>query len=194
MMLRSRHWLSSVVRHDKGVGEALAEISQLIRRYADAGSPIRDSTSQASSRQLEVSLFRPSVTLFLPVVVAFGAAGGAYALATPDADLSRWADLTVKTAVPMFVLGISLVGLTRSLSEAGRFTAEYLNDACRMPLFCCLTFLAALIACSDCMVHGHAASSRSHGVCCRCLGRCNDSVSLDAGFCYTPNHALLDAP
>jgi len=70
----------------------------------------------------------------------------AYSWATVPIDTAAWADLALKTIIPIFVLGISVVNLTRSLSESGRFTGEYLNESCRMSLFSRLALLAGLAA------------------------------------------------
>jgi hypothetical protein len=79
--------------------------------------------------------------VFLFALSAFG-----YSCAGGSIDAAAWADMALRAAIPIFVLGVSVVSLTRSLSETGRFTGEYLNEACRMSLFCCLAFLAAVMA------------------------------------------------
>ena len=65
-MLRSRHWLSSVIKRDKDVSNALAEISDQIHAYADAGSPVHDDTLEASSQHLVLQRYESSRKCKLP--------------------------------------------------------------------------------------------------------------------------------
>jgi hypothetical protein len=90
--------------------------------------------------------FRPDWRSFAITILLFALIGGAYAWAVGDTDFRIWTERALQIIIPVFTLGVGLMSLTRSVSEAGQFTGEYINDACRMPLFCCLTFLAAMIA------------------------------------------------
>jgi len=145
-VLCSRHWLSSTIRSEKKTHIALNEIKCEARRYEDAGSPrlVRNRKSHLFS--FEIPFFRPDWHHFAILVLSFAIAGGVCTWAGSGFDSPAGIDKALRTLVSIFVLGISLVNLTRSLSEAGRFTGEYLNAACRMPLFCSLTFLAAFMA------------------------------------------------
>lgn len=150
MGLRSEGWVSSAVLRDKEVRAAVDDIRRLVRKYGDAGSPALSRKPRKLTYSFltsEVAIFRPNAILFSCVVLLFAVSGLAYSFTTKDPiDAVAWADVALKAVVPIFVLGISVVNLTRSLSETGRFTGEYLNEACRMPRFCCLTFLAGMMA------------------------------------------------
>ena len=146
MLLRSKHWLSSAVLRDEKVREAINDIRRLAKKYRDAGSPALLENAGHLVLAPEVSLFRPNAGCFVLLVLVFAVSVLGYSWAGGGIDTVAWADLALKAVVPIFVLGISVVSLTRGLSEAGRFTGEYLNEACRMPLFCCLSFLAGIMA------------------------------------------------
>jgi hypothetical protein len=146
MMLRSKKWLSCSVLHSDEVHDALDDIRRLARKYKDAGSPSLSRKSRHSFLTADVALFRPNAIRFSGVVSLFVVSSLAYSWAGGYIDAAAWADMAVKAVVPIFVLGISVVSLTRALSEAGRFTGEYLNESCKMPLFCCLTLLAGIMA------------------------------------------------
>lgn len=146
MMPWSRNWLSSVVRRDAKVNEALTELLQLIRLYEDAAKPscCRESASRLPSAALDC--FRPGWKLFAIVSFVCGVAGVLSSSLVLKTDAVVWVDLAITVTVPVFVLGVSVVTLARSMSESGRFAVEYLNESCRMDMFCWLTLVAVLIA------------------------------------------------
>jgi hypothetical protein len=145
-----------------------------------------------------VGLFRPNALCFFGVVFAFAVSVLGYSWAGGSIEATAWADVALKAVIPIFVLGIAVVNLTRSLSEAGRFTGEYLNEACRMPLFCCLTFLAAIMAFLGWLAgtiswpnHLAAAcvAAGSVGAAMMCLGMLA-FVILETIRCLVPNQAI----
>jgi len=146
MLPRSRNWLSSVVKGDPEVKDALNELSQLIRDYKDAAKPKYCREPASGFFSAEIDFFRPNSILFAVISAVSGVAGVVFGVAHPEFNAAPWADALLRTTVTVFVLGVSLVNLTRSISESGRFAGEYLNDSCRMKAFCCMTLLAALVA------------------------------------------------
>jgi len=146
MLLRSRNWLSSAIKRDSEIKDALDELSRLIRDYEDAAKPSRCRGPARRFFSAEIDLFRPNSILFVVVSAVCGVAGVVFGATYPEFNAAPWADALLRTAVTVFVVGVSLVNLTRSISESGRFAGEYLYESCRMKAFCCMTLLAALIA------------------------------------------------
>jgi len=54
--------------------------------------------------------------------------------------------ILLRLSIPIFVIGISITTLAHRLGESGDFTAEYLHEACRLPVFACQSFLSILFA------------------------------------------------
>lgn len=149
MGLRPEGWVSAAVSRDKEVHAAVHDIRRLVRKYGDAGSPALSRKPEKlvdSFLTAQVGVFRPNWTRFLAVTLLFAVSALAYLWAGGQIDAVAWADLSLKTVIPIFVLGIAVVNLSRSLSAAGRFTGEYLNETCEMTLFSCLAFLTAMTA------------------------------------------------
>jgi hypothetical protein len=80
----------------------------------------------------------------------------------------------------VFVLGISVVAIAQSISEAGSFVGEYLNDSCRTYWFCCLTLVAVL-----CGIVGHFVSTVEDvpnvvivGICIASVGAAIDCLAM----------------
>jgi hypothetical protein len=48
--------------------------------------------------------------------------------------------------IPIFVIGISITTLAHRLGESGEFTAEYLHEACRLPVFAYQSFFSIFLA------------------------------------------------
>ncbi|MBN2595104.1 MAG: hypothetical protein JXA81_16490 [Sedimentisphaerales bacterium] len=138
-------WISESIENQPEVGKALRDLSQKIHEYKDAANPKYCRGKNKKFLSAELDWFRPGWNLFTIVSIGFGLAGGAYSLVRPSVEARVWADLTLTVTVPVFVLGISLVTLARSMSESGRFAVEYLNESCKMAWFCCLTLVAVLI-------------------------------------------------
>lgn len=137
-------WISSCVKEEPGVREALSDLADKIREYKDAAKPSACRETGGGFWKPELTLFRPGWILFAIVSIGWGIGGGIFLRFMPNFEASTWAALALTVTIPVFVLGISLVTLARSLSESGRFAVEYLNDSCRMPWFCCLTLVAVL--------------------------------------------------
>jgi len=146
MLPWSRNWLSSAIKKDPAVSEALTNLRRLVRRYKDAAKP--SSCKGPSDGHLSgvADLLRPGWKLFAVVCFASGVAGVAFSFLGLEFEADVWADLALAATVPVFVLGLSVVTLARSMSESGRFAVEYLNESCRMASFCWLTLAAVLLA------------------------------------------------
>jgi len=48
--------------------------------------------------------------------------------------------------VPIFVIGIAITTLSHRLGQSGQLTAEYLHEACRLPIFTCQSYFTVLFA------------------------------------------------
>lgn len=138
-------WLSSSVEKQPDVGDALTDLARGIREYKDAGKPSACRETKGGFWSNEVGLLRPGWKLFSGISVVFGIAGGIFSLLVRSYEAGTWADLALAVTVPVFVLGISLVAVARSMSDSGRFAVEYLNESCRMPWFCWLTLVAVVV-------------------------------------------------
>ncbi len=138
-------WLSSYVKEQPEVREALSDLADKIREYKDAAKPTACRETGGSFLSPELTLFRPGWKLFTVIIVVYGIAGIIFSLFVPSYDKAgEWTDLALRITVPVFVIGISLVAIARSISESKKFAGEYLNDSCRTSLFCCLTMVAVL--------------------------------------------------
>ncbi len=138
-------WLSSCVEKQAKVGDALTDLADKIRKHEDAAKPAACRNTEGGFRDPELEFFRPEWKLFTGITVVCGLAGAGFSLLVSSNEAGTWADMALGVTVPVFVLGISLVAVARSMSESGRFAVEYLGEACRMELFCCLTLLAVLV-------------------------------------------------
>jgi hypothetical protein len=138
-------WLSSCVAKEGEVGNAVREVAEEVEKYEDAGKPSACRGTRSRFRDPELELFRPHWKLFAGITVGFGIGGVIFWMIARSDGAATWADLGLTVTVPVFVLGISLVALARSMSESGRFAMEYLNESCRMKWFCCLTLVAVLV-------------------------------------------------
>lgn len=138
-------WLSACIKKQPKVGEALRDLKHKVRDYEDAAKPSYCKGSKGGFWRAELVLFRPGWKLLVGITIACGIAGIIFSLFVPNYLAEKWADLSLAVTAPVFVLGISLVAVARSMSESGRFAVEYLNESCRMDWFCCLTFMAVLI-------------------------------------------------
>lgn len=153
-------WLSSRVKEQPEVREALSDLADKIREYKDAAKPSACKGNKESFWSPEVTWFRPGWKHFAVISIIFGITGIIFSWLASNypADkltelLGKWTDLSLMITVQVFVLGISVVAIAQSISEEGSFVGEYLNDSCRMPWFCCLTLLAVL-----CGLVGHFVS------------------------------------
>ena len=137
-------WLSACIKKQPKVGDALRDLTHKVRDYRDAAKPSACTGSRGGFWRAELALFRPGWKLFFGISIVCGIASVIFSLFVPNYVADKWADLALAVTVPIFVLGISLVAVARSLSESGKFAVEYLNESCRMAWFCCLTFIAVL--------------------------------------------------
>ena len=144
-------WLSSCVKENPEVREALTDLANNIREYKDAAKPSACREMGGSFGDPELTLFRPDWRIFLLISVVYGITGIIFSWFVSDypadkwADLlGKWTDLSLLITVQVFVLGISVVAIAQSVSVEGSFIGEYLNDSCRTPWFCCLTLIAVL--------------------------------------------------
>jgi len=191
-------WLSSCVEKQGEVGDALTDLAGKIREYADAGKPSACAESKGRFLTAELEWLRPSWKVFTGISVGFGIAGAGFSLLVTDSGADKWGDLALAVTVPVFVLGISLVAVARSMSEGGRFAVEYLNESCRMRWFCCLTLVAVLIGVVGrflCTIEGvpnvvtGAMCAASLGVAIDCLAMLG-FVVLETIRCSAPSKSI----
>ncbi|MDH4201806.1 MAG: hypothetical protein OEV87_02825 [Phycisphaerae bacterium] len=137
-----RKWLSSCVKEQPEVRNALSDSVKLILEYQDAANPSAYSEPGRRFLSTELTWFRPGWVLF---IIISAVTGILFSWLMPSYDKAgEWAILAVRITIPTFTIGLSLVALSRTISESGRFAGEYLNDACKTRLFCCLTLVAVL--------------------------------------------------
>ncbi len=142
-------WLSKQIEKQSEFKDALCDLKQLIRNNKDATKIPTDRTFWKRFFTTEFPLFRPDVLGFSILIFSFAMAGFVGQLFGPNQyNLVHLANLVLQIIVPIFVLAVSITTLAYSLSESGRFAAEYLYEACRMPRFCCFTFVTTLLAIS----------------------------------------------
>lgn len=137
-------WLSACIKKQPKVGDALRDLTHKVRDYRDAAKPTCCRVSGSRFWRSVLALFRPGWKLLAGISIVCGIAGVIFSSFMPSYVADKWADLALAVTIPVFVLGISLVAVARSMSESGRFAVEYLNESCRMEWFCCLTFMAVL--------------------------------------------------
>ncbi|MCX5636163.1 MAG: hypothetical protein NTX52_00520, partial [Planctomycetota bacterium] len=191
-------WLSSRVKEQPEVREALSDLADNIHKYEDAAQPSACRETGRSFWSPELTLFRPGWKLFTDISVGYGVAGIIFSLLVPNYRGGTWADLALKVTIPVFVIGISIVALARSISESGRFAGEYLNDSCRAQWFCCLTLVAAL-----CGIVGHFVSTIEEipnivtvGLCMASVGAAIDSIAMlafvicETMWCSLPSESI----
>jgi len=142
----SRNWLSSVVRRNPEVNTALNDLSCLIREYGDAAKPSACRDTPSSFLSAELDLFRPGRKPFLVPTLLCALASTVHSMCTAEFTADVFADVALSATIPIFVLGVSVVTLARSMSESGRFAVDYLNESCRMAWFCCFTLFGVLLA------------------------------------------------
>ena len=140
-------WLSACIKKQPKVGDALRDLTKKIHAYEDAAKPSSCRKERGEFLCAELELFRPGWKHFTIIIVMSGITGVVFSLVkTNYYEVGVWGDLALTVTVPVFVLGVSIVMLARSMSESGRFAVEYLNKSCRMAWFCCLTLMAVLAA------------------------------------------------
>lgn len=191
-------WLSSCVEKQGEVGDALIDLADRIREYEDAGKPSACRELEGGFLCAELERFRPRWRLFTGISVGLGIAGAVFSLGGSGYEAGAWADLALAVTVPVFVLGISLAAVARSMSESGRFAVEYLNESCRMPWFCCLTLVAVLVGIVGrflCTIEGFpnvltvAICAASVGAAIDCLAMLA-FVVLETIRCSTPSKSI----
>jgi len=179
--------LSSRVKEQPEVREALSDLADNIRKYEDAAKPSAYRETGGSFWSPELTLFRPDWRIFILISVVYGITGIIFSWLVSDypadkwADLlGKWTDLSLLITAQVFVLGISVVAIAQSVSEEGSFIGEYLNDSCRTPWFCCLTLIAVL-----CGVVGHFVSTIEDvpnvvivGICMVSVGAAIDCLAM----------------
>jgi len=139
-------WISEYIENLPEVGKALRDLTQKIHNYKDAANPKYCRGTSEHFLSAELDLFRPGWKHFMVFCILLGIAGIVYASSRISLNTRLWSDLALCVTVPVFVLGLSVVMIARSMSESGRFAVEYLNESCKIETFCCLTLMAVLIA------------------------------------------------
>jgi len=137
-------WLSSCVKEQPKIREALSDLAVNIREYEDAAKPSAYRETGGGFWSPKLTLFRPGWPLFAIVSILYGILGVISSQLVPNYRAGEWANLALTVSIPVFVIGISLVTFARSISESITFAGEYLNDSCRTPWFCCLTLVTVL--------------------------------------------------
>lgn len=140
-------WLSSCVKKESEVKQALTELTTYIREYRDAAKPSACRGERTKFWNYGLDWFRPNWILFSVIMIGCGIGGVVFAHYVPGCSAEffhNWTDLSLKITIPVFTIGISLVALARSIGEGNKFTGEYLNESCRTETFCRMALIAAL--------------------------------------------------
>ncbi len=192
-------WLSSYVKEQPEVREALSDLADKIREYKDAAKPTACRETGGSFWSPELTFFRPGWKLFTGISVIYGIVGIIFSLFVPSYDKAgEWADLALRITVPVFAIGISLITLSRLISESGRFAGEYLNNSCRTRWFCCLTMVAVL-----CGLVGHFIATIENipnvvivGICMASVGAAINCLAMlafvicETMWCSLPSESI----
>lgn len=142
-------WLSKQIEKQSEFKNALCDLKGLIHNNKDATKIPTDKSFWKRFFAPEFPLFRPNVLGFSLLIFSFAMAGFVGQLfGLNQYNPVSLANLVLQIIVPIFVLAVSITTLAHSLSESGRFAAEYLYEACQMPRFCCFTFVTTLLAIS----------------------------------------------
>ena len=121
--------------------------SQLLKIITQTEDPVKPTvTGWRWSCHTEFWCFRPAWWKFFVITLPFVLFGiGRLSVSSFSYDYTLLTIL-LRLSVPIFVIGISITTLAHRLGESGDFTAEYLHEACRLPVFACQSFLSILFA------------------------------------------------
>jgi len=121
-----------------------SQLLKIIKQTEDSVKP--ETIGWRLSFNTEIWLFRPGWCNFLIITSLFVITWLIRLYAKPLCYDEKLLITLLTLIVPIFVIGISITTLAHRLGESGDFTAEYLNEACRLPVFACQSFLSILFA------------------------------------------------
>lgn len=191
-------WISACIKTQPKVGDALRDLTKKIREYEDAAKPSSYTGSRGGFWRAELAIFRPGWKHLAGIGIGCGIGGITFYLLRQSYEAGAWAELALTVTVPVFVLGVSVAMLARSMSESGRFAVEYLDESCRMKWFCCLTLLAVLAAFVGrflCTIEW-VSNVVTVGLCAAALGAAIDCLAMLAFVvretirCSVPNESI----
>ncbi len=127
--------------------------SQLLKIIKQTEDPVKPTVNGwrkwrkwRKSCRAEFWCFRPALWKFIVINLIFVLFGIGKLLVTSISYDYTLLTIVLRLSVPIFVIGISITTLAHRLGESGDFTAEYLHEACRLPVFACQSFWSILIA------------------------------------------------
>jgi len=121
--------------------------SQLLKRIKKTEDPVKPAvTGWRWSCNTEFWFFRPGWRNFLLITSLFVISWLIRLYVKPLCYDDKLLTALLRLIVPIFVIGISITTLAHRLGESGDFTAEYLHEACRLPVFALQSFLSILFA------------------------------------------------
>ena len=121
-----------------------SQLLKIIKQTKDSVKPTV--TGWRWSCHTEFWCFRPAWWKFFVITLPF-VLFGISRLFVPSLSYDyTLLTILLRISVPIFVIGISITTLAHRLGESGDFTAEYLHEACRLPVFACQSFLSILFA------------------------------------------------
>ncbi|NQU35260.1 MAG: hypothetical protein HQ521_18695, partial [Bacteroidetes bacterium] len=142
-------WLSTKINNDPDTKQDFKTIEKLIREYSDATKIKEEKKSfREFFKNIDIGrLFRPQASIYYIIIITTLVVNSLLLfLSIIDVDtLNNLVNLSLTFSVSIFVLGISLSTLAKSLNESSQFASEYLHDSCRKVLFACLTFLTVFL-------------------------------------------------
>jgi len=121
--------------------------SQLLKIIKQSEDPVKPTvTGWRWSCHTEFWCFRPAWWKFFVITLPFVLFGISRLSVSSFSHDYTLLTILLRLSVPIFVIGISITTLAHRLGESGDFTAEYLHEACRLPVFACQSFLSILFA------------------------------------------------
>jgi len=121
--------------------------SQLLKIIKQTEDPVKPTvTGWRWSCHTEFWCFRPAWWKFFVITLPFVLFGISRLSVSSFSYDYTLLTILLRISVPIFVIGISITTLAHRLGESGDFTAEYLHEACRLPVFACQSFLSILFA------------------------------------------------
>ncbi|MCP4261159.1 MAG: hypothetical protein GY774_27180 [Planctomycetes bacterium] len=127
--------------------------SQLLKLIKQTEDPVKPTVNGwrkwrkwRESCRAEFWCFRPAWWKFIVITLIFVLFGIGKLLVTSISYDYTILTVLLRLSAPIFVIGISITTLAHRLGESGDFTAEYLHEACRLPVFACQSFWSILFA------------------------------------------------
>ncbi len=121
--------------------------SQLLKIIKKTKDPVKPTvTGWRRFCNTEFWFFRPGWRNFLIITSLFVISWLIRLYVKPLCYDDKLLTALLRLIVPIFVIGISITTLAHRLGESGDFTAEYLHEACRLPVFALQSFFSILFA------------------------------------------------